>query len=325
MATLTKRGDGQWQAKVRRKGYPVVSKTLETKAKAERWARSVESEMDRGTFVSRAEAESTTLKEVLQRYLNEVTPTKKGAKQEGDRIKVWMENELASRYLASLRSVDFAQYRDQKVADGASASTIRNQLNIISHLFNIARKEWGMESLMNPIQNIRMPKLPSGRDRRLQGDEEVRLLATASHPMRELIIVAMETGMRLGEILSMCWRNVDLKKATVVLEHTKNGERRVVPLSSRARETIASLPRHIAGEVFPGQTNTSVSHRFASLCKKLKIEDLRFHDLRHEATSRLFEKGLDMMEVASMTGHKTLHMLKRYTHLKAEDLAKKLG
>ncbi len=325
MATLTKRGDGQWQAKVRRKGYPIVSRTLETKAKAERWARSIESEMDHGIFVSRAEAEATTLKEALQRYLNEVTPEKKGAKQESVRIKVWMEHELASRYLASFRGADFARYRDQKMADGSSASTIRNQLNIISHLFNIARKEWGMESLLNPVQNIRMPKLPVGRDRRLESDEEVRLLAVASYPMRELMIIAMETGMRLGEILSMSWKNTDLNKGTVVLEDTKNGERRVVPLSSRARETLAGMPHPITGEVFPRLTNSAVSHRFALLCKKLAIENLRFHDLRHEATSRLFEKGLDMMEVASITGHKTLHMLKRYTHLKAEDLAKKLG
>ncbi len=170
-----------------------------------------------------------------------------------------------------------------------------------------------------------MPKQPPGRNRRLQDDEEERLLTTAKHPMRELMIVAIETGMRLGEILNMRWHNVDLKNSTVVLEDTKNGERRVVPLSSRARKTIANLPRHITGEVFPSLSNTAVSHRFILLRKKLEIEDLRFHDLRHEATSRLFKKGLDMMEVASITGHKTLHMLKRYTHLKAEDLAKKLG
>ncbi len=325
MATLTKRGDGQWQAKVRRKGYPVVSKTFDTKAKADRWARSIEAEMDHGAFVSRAEAESTTLKEALDRYLNEVTPTKKGARQETDRINAWKEHELADRFLASLRSVDFAQYRDQKLADGASASTIRNHLNIISHLFNIARKEWGMESLMNPIQNIRMPKLPSGRDRRLQDGEEAMLLEDSEYPLKQLIILALETGMRMGEILAMRWDKVDLKNSTAVLEDTKNGERRVVPLSSRAKEAITTLPRHIKGDLFPGLTNTSVSHRFAKLCKRKRIEDLRFHDLRHEATSRLFEKGLDMMEVASITGHKTLHMLKRYTHLKAEDLAKKLG
>lgn len=139
------------------------------------------------------------------------------------------------------------------------------------------------------------------------------------------MIVAIETGMRLGEILNMQWHNIDLKNSTVVLKDTKNGERRVVPLSSRARKTIASLPRHIAGEAFPGLSNTAVSHRFILLRKKLEIEDLRFHDLRHEATSRLFEKELDMMEVASIAGHKTLHMLKRYTHLKAEYLVKKLG
>lgn len=325
MATLTKRGDGQWQAKIRRRGYPAVSRTFSTKAKAERWARVIESEMDDGAFVSRTEAESTTLKEALQRYLNEVTPTKKGSRQEADRVRAWMEHELAARYLANLRSVDFAQYRDQKIEGGASASTIRNQLNIISHLFNIARKEWGMESLGNPIQNIRMPKMPAGRDRRLQEGEEVLLLESSDYPMKQLIILALETGMRLGEIIGMRWENVNLKNSTAVLMETKNGERRVVPLSSKAKEAISTLPRHINGYLFPGLSSSSVSHRFANLCKNKKIKNLRFHDLRHEATSRLFERGLDMMEVASITGHKTLHMLKRYTHLKAEDLARKLG
>ncbi len=324
MATFTKRKDGQWQAKIRRRGYPVVSKTFGTKAKAERWARVIEKEMDDGSFVSRTEAESTTLKEALQRYLNEITPTKKGARQESNRIKIWMEHDLACRYLANLRGADFAQYRDQKIKDGASASTIRNQLNIISHLFNIARKEWGMECLGNPIQNIRMPKLPVGRDRRLRKGEEALLLESSDYPMKQLIILALETGMRLGEITGMCWENVNLKNSTAVLQDTKNGERRVVPLSSTAKEVIASLPRHINGYLFPRISSSSVSHRFATLCKRNNIKDFRFHDLRHEATSRLFERELDMMEVASITGHKTLHMLKRYTHLKAEDLAREL-
>ncbi len=325
MATLTKRKDGQWQAKIRRRGYPLVSKTFGTKAKAERWARIIEKEMDDDLFVSRIEAESTTLKEALQRYLDEITPTKKGVRQESDRIKVWMEHDLACRYLANLRGADFAQYRNQKVKDGANPSTIRNQLNIISHLFNIARKEWGMESLGNPIQNIRMPKMPAGRDRRLQEGEEVLLLESSDYPMKQLIVLALETGMRLGEITGMQWQNINLKKSTAVLQETKNGERRVVPLSSRARETISTLPRHINGYLFPATSSSSVSHRFATLCRRNNIRGLRFHDLRHEATSRLFEKGLDMMEVASITGHKTLHMLRRYTHLKAEDLARKLG
>ena len=325
MATLTKRKDGQWQAKIRRRGYPMVSKTFGTKAKAERWAGIIEKEMDDGSFVSRTEAESTTLKEALQRYLTEITPTKKGAKQESDRVKVWMEHDLACRYLSNLRGADFAQYRDQKIKEGAGASTIRNQLNIISHLFNIARKEWGMESLGNPIQNIRMPKMPAGRDRRLRKGEEALLLENSDYPMQQLIILALETGMRLGEITGMQWQNINLKNSTAILQETKNGERRVVPLSSRAKEAIATLPRHINGYLFPGISSSSASHRFATICRRGNIKGLRFHDLRHEATSRLFERGLDMMEVASITGHKTLHMLKRYTHLKAEDLARKLG
>jgi len=324
MATITKRGDGQWQAKVRRKGFLDTSKTLPTKAKAERWARSIESEMDHGSYVSRAEAESTTLNDALDRYLSEITPAKKGAKQEADRIKAWKRRSVAVRYLASLRSVDFATHRDERLAEGLSPVTVRNELIIISHLFNICRKEWGMESLINPIQNIRLPKLPSGRDRRLQGDEEDRLLLAADASMQQMIVLAIETGMRMGEILGAHWDNIDLKRSTLVLIDTKNGESRAVPLSIRAKAAISSLPRHIAGQLFPGLNSSAVSHRFSTLCKRTEIEDLRFHDLRHEATSRLFEKGLDMMEVASITGHKTLHMLKRYTHLKAEDLAKKL-
>jgi len=325
MATIWKRGDGQWQVKVRKNGYPPTSKTLKTKSMAQKWARSTESEMDHGVFVSRTEAESTTLKDALTRYLDEVTPTKKGAKQETDRIKAWMKHDLAHQYLANLRSTDFAKYRDQKLKKNASPSTIRNQLNIIGHLFNIARKEWGMESLTSPIENIRLPKVPAGRDRRLQGDEEILLIEASSYPLQPMMILALETGMRMGEILSMRWEKVDLHNAVVVLDDTKNGDRRVVPLSSRAKEAFTYLTQETTGSVFPDLTSNAISHRFSNLCTKLEIEGLRFHDLRHEATSRLFEKGLDMMEVASITGHKTLHMLKRYTHLKAEDLAKKLN
>lgn len=325
MATYTKRGAYQWQAKVRRKGYPEVSKTFDTKAEAVKWSRVVESEMDRGVYISRTEAETTTLKEALRRYLNEITPSKKGAKQEGLRINAWMRHPLAKRNLATIRGADLAAYRDERQEDGMSPTTIRNELIIIGHLFNIAKKEWGMESLINPVQNIRMPKMPSGRDRRLEEGEEESLLGAADYPLKQMIVLALETGMRMGEMLTMRWENVDLVKGVIELSDTKNGEKRFVPLSTRAKETLKDAPRNIHGGVFPGLSNSAISHRFRKLCKELEIENLRFHDLRHEATSRLFEKNLDSMEVASITGHKTLHMLKRYTHLKAEDLAKKLG
>jgi len=182
-----------------------------------------------------------------------------------------------------------------------------------------------MESLANPIENIRMPKMPAGRDRRLNDGEAKQLLGSAEYPLKEIIILAIETGMCRGEILDVTWENVNVKKSTIELPDTKNGESRIIPLSIKVKTTIESLPAQISGKVFPELTGDDLSLQFRKLCKKLKIEGLRFHDLRHEATSRFFEKGLDLMEVASIIGHKTLHMLKRYTHLRAEDLAKKLG
>lgn len=325
MAYITKRGPYQWQARIRRNGFPKVSKTFDTKLDAVHWARDIERDMDRGVFVSRAEAESTTLSEALDRYLREITPHKKGAKQETLRINRWKKHPLAERYIASIRGSDIAAYRDERLAERRSPITVNNELIIISHLFNIARKEWGMESLHNPVSNIRKPKLPPGRDRRLETGEEKRLLEHAEHPMNALIILALETAMRQGELLSLTRKNIDLMRRVALLPDTKNGTERIVPLSSNAVEVIKDMPARVSGRLFPALSASQASHCFRRLCVDAEIEGLRFHDLRHEATSRLFEKGLNIMEVAAITGHKTLHMLKRYTHLRAEDLAKKLA
>jgi len=139
--------------------------------------------------------------------------------------------------------------------------------------------------------------------------------------------------MRRGEILSLYWKHIDLINNTAYLPDTKNSEPRTVPLSTRAIKILNALPRSISGKVF-STTDEAIRLGFYRSCKRAKsadmkknepIEGLRFHDLRHEAVSRLFEKGLHPMEVAAISGHKTLQMLKRYTHLKAEDLVKKLG
>ncbi|EAT15532.1 hypothetical protein [Desulfuromonas acetoxidans] len=166
MASIGKRGPYQWQVKIRRKGYPLQSKTFETEVEAKKWARLIESEMDRGVFHSQVEAENTTLDEALERYLQEITPSKKGAKQERSRINILRKSPLAPRFLASIRGTDIAKYRDERLQD-RSPITVNNELIVLSHLFSVARKEWGMEALRNPVSDIRKPKLPPGRDRRL--------------------------------------------------------------------------------------------------------------------------------------------------------------
>ena len=324
MATFRKRS-GSWQALVKKKGFGQIARTFDTKAAAEAWAKITESEMVRGVFVSRKEAENTTLSETLDRYEREVSSTKKGHRREKTRITIWKNHSLAKRVLASIRGNDIASYRDERLKAGYSANTVRLELAIISHLFEIARKEWGMEGLHNPVKAIRMPSPPAGRDRRLQPGELKKLLESSSEEMNQVIRFALETAMRRGELAGMTWEMVALKKRTVTLPETKNGQKRIVPLSSVAviilKERLNT--RRIDGKVWDIGLD-AISQNFANACQKAGISGLHFHDLRHEATSRLFEKGFDTMEVKTITGHKTLQMLARYTHLRAEDLVERL-
>jgi len=324
MAYFQKRS-GSWRAIVKRKGHERITRTFDTKAAAEAWGRQVEAEMDRGVYVSRKEAESTTLSDALDRYEREISSSKKGHRREKTRILVWKNHPLAKRFLASIRGSDLASYRDERMKAGYASNTIRLELAIISHLFEIARKEWGMEGLTNPVKSIRMPSPPAGRDRRLQPGELEKLLESVSEEMNQVIRFALETAMRRGELAGMTWEMVDLKKRTVTLPETKNGQKRIVPLSSVAATILKDRlsTRRIDGKVWNIGLD-AISQDFAKACQKAGLSDLHFHDLRHEATSRFFEKGFNPMEVSAITGHKTLQMLKRYTHLRAEDLAERL-
>ena len=342
MASIRKRGDYQWEVRVRRQGHPVQCKTLNTKIEAEAWARQIEGEMDRGVFVSRVEAERTTLADALDRYIREIIPLKKQSVRETNRARMLQRTPLSKRFLASIHGKDIADFRDARAQSGAGANTIRLDLALISHLYAVAIKEWGMTGLVNPVSQIRKPKLPQGRDRRLLPGELDRICSASDSPaLADLVRFALETAMRRSEIAGMTWDRVDLKKRTVVIPETKNGERRIVPLSTEAVRILSSLPRKIDGEVW-GMEPDSITQAFLRAlsrarrmyekeCEEKKekpdpafLVDLTFHDLRHEATSRFFEKGLNPMQVAAITGHKTLQMLKRYTHLKAEDLAELL-
>jgi integrase len=324
MASFRKRSNG-WQARIRRKGYPDITKTFSTRSDANTWARQVESEIDKGSFVSRVEAENTTLSELLNRYLNEITPNKKYFKVEACRINAWLRNPLSQRYLSTLRTTDFALWRDERVKQGKSSNTIKLELAIISHLYTVARAEWGFDSLENPIRFLRMPKLPNGRTRRVSNKEiELLIQHSGSKELPSILKLAVETGMRRGEIVSITWKSVDLGKRTLELRETKNGESRIVPLSSEAINILSGLSTKLDGKVF-GMTSHAITYAFIRACKRCGLTDLHFHDLRHEAITRMVEKGLNIMEVSSVSGHKTLQMLKRYTHLRAEDLALKLG
>jgi integrase len=330
MATIRKKGEYQWHAQIRRKGYPFETKTFNTKTEAEAWARSVENEMDRGVFASRAEAEGTTLYEALGRYEREISCKKKGFIQERYKIRVWQTHALAKRSLASLKGADFAKYRDERLASGSSASTVRLALALISHLYTIATKEWDIP-VQNPVKNIRLPRENNSRERRLLDGEETTLLSCLEAPagdrsnpwVKPLVILALETAMRQGELLSLEWKNIDLQRQVARLPDTKNGTARDVPLSRRAVSTLEQLVHSTNDSVFI-TTASALKQSWKRATKRASMDDLHFHDLRHEATSRLAEK-LALHELMKVTGHKDTRMLARYYHPRAEDLAQKLG
>lgn len=324
MASITRRGVGQFRARVRRNGHPPLTRTFKSRAAAEAWARAQEASMDRGEWSDTREAQRTTLADALDRYAREVTPNKRGARQESARIARWKAHALAQRPLAAIRGADLAEWRDARLK-AVGANSVRLELAVLSHLFTIARKEWGMESLGNPARNVRLPAMPAGRDRRLSREEEDAVLAKCSPVLRAAVIIAVESGMRRGELAGL--KRQAIVGAVAHLGRTKNGHARDVPLSPRALEALRELPARLDGYVFgpPRAAAEAFTHGFLEAARAAGVHGATFHTLRHEATSRLFERGLALVEVAAITGHRTLAMLKRYVHLRAEDLAKKLA
>lgn len=325
MATIERRGKGQFRARIRRHGHEPIARTFPTRALAESWAREIEHRIARGEALPSDEASRTTLAEALDRYAREVTPSKRGASQERRRIAAWKARPLAHRALASLRGTDLAQWRDARLLE-VGTDTVRLELAVISNLYTIARSEWGMESLANPVKNVRKPKPGASRDRRLEGDEEARILGAAAPILKAGVILAIETAMRRGELAHARREHLNLSQRTLRIPATKNGEARTIPLSLAACEALRALPARLDGYLlgWPGTVADDLTHGFRDVCKGLGITGLRFHDLRHEAISRLFERGLGIAEVAAISGHKTWTQLRRYTQLRAVNLVARL-
>lgn len=327
MASIRYRNN-KWQARVNRKGFHSETQTFHTKQDAERWGRSVESEMDRGSFISRSPAENTTLSEIIDLYIKEVSPTHKGYEPEVIKLRAMQRHKMTSLSLANVTPKVVADYRDDRLKS-CKANTVIRDLAVLSSIFTHSIKEWGY-AINNPVLAIRKPSMPLGRDRVLESAEEEMLLfamlpiRNRNIYMKHLTIVALETAMRRGELLSLKWENINLSKKFAYLPLTKNGYSRYVPLSQRAINEFKLMPRSIDGKVFPID-KAAMSYCFNRACYRAGITGLHFHDLRHTAITRLSQKLPNLIELASVTGHRNVQMLARYYHPKAEDLALKLG
>lgn len=330
-----------WRAQIRRKGYPIMTMTFDTKLEAQRWAVEKETEIGRNSpeqVRQRIENRQFTLNDALDRYEKEVLPGKSpSAKRTEPSMIRGLRQALGTLPLVDVTGgqLTSAIRRWQNECEWG-ANHIRLHLALLSFLYGVARKEWDMPELINPVPLVRKPRLPKGRDRRLAGDEESRLLRECESidpELADIVRFAIETAMRQGEIMDMTWEHVYLDRHIVFLPRTKDPkiiESRTVPLSEaaeeclvRQRERLHNSDRNISQRVWRIQVE-QLKYAYATAKRRAGITGLTFHDLRHEATSRLAEKGLPIMTLQAITGHKSMQMLKRYTHISPSALVSAL-
>lgn len=313
MATIRKR-NGKYQVQIRLSGQK-ISKTFNHSKDAQKWGTFYENKINLGNELEVLD-KNLTLSDLINRYLSEVTPLKKGWHMESIRLRRLLRQNIASKTIKELKTKDFVAYKNVRITDGTIAC--RNDLILLHHIYNISIKQWDYLIKKNPLSNVPKPKPNPSRERRLS-DNELKYILNENFKnphMKNIINLAIETGMRRGEILSI--KSQNLMKNYIWLPDSKNGNPRKIPLSNKAKAILQEsiLP-------FPISPN-AVRLNWNRMIKRSGIHDLHFHDLRHEAISRFFEIGLSIPEVSLISGHKDVRQLMRYTHINPEKLAEKI-
>lgn len=348
MATIQERKNGTFTARVRRLGEN-ISETFKTRTDAEAWARKNESEIERGLWLDTRQADKTTIHTLIRMYRDKKLPNLRG---NGISSALNILDERLGKHIASkLTSKHISSYKEERLKEVGN-ETVRKEMATLSRILNLATNEWDIILVRNPCNAVEKPPPSKSRNRRLLPEEEVRMIAELkrckSRYMLPLMQLAIETAARQGELINLKWKDVNKKNFQCTFYGTKNGDDRIVPLSKAALAILEEIPPKIREpRVFPitsslanqawRKTLIRARNKYvAELIKQGKTEreikentllvDLHFHDLRHEAISRMAERGdLNLLELSAISGHKSLDMLKRYTHLNIEKLAKKLG
>lgn len=348
MASIEKRGPYQYRVKVRRKGVS-ETRTFDSLKEAEDWARIMEGKVTGDEYQDRKKARDTSLSQACDWFEANLDRSKADAKNKVSKLSYWRASAFASWSVVSIKPADLIRWRrdvldEDNAEDGevcgpdaeCGPQTVVHRLNVLSQIL----QRWALahdQPITNPVVRGVRPPLPRGRDRRLMEGEEKRLLKAAEASSRTwlkaVIIIAIETCMRQSELAGLTWDRVklDAEFPHAYLVKTKNGKPRKVPLSQRAVEAFRSLyPAGVSGvigakPIFPVETGRGIAHAFRDAISDQDFPDLRWHDLRHEATSRLFElTDLRDTEIMAITGHLRPEMLARYTHLRSDRLAARL-
>lgn len=342
MATVEKRSgrDGRttYRARVRVFGHPERTKTFKRKTDAKTWAEHTQADLGRGRYVPTTEAMRRTVAQLIDRYLDETLPFKprnrdaKGTR----RYLLWWKNQIGDYALANVSAAVINEHKLRLARDTTSrgnqriASSVNHYLACLGACFKTAMREYGWLEA-SPMPNVTKLEEPKGRVRFLSDDERTRLLdACRKTPdLYAIVLLALSTGARRGEILGLRWRDVDLKRDVIILYDTKNRDRRVLPLSGPALELMQGRSRVrqlTTDRVFPNSMRPKAEYNirrcWPEALKAAGIDDFRFHDLRHSAASYLAMNGATLAEIAEILGHRTLVMVKRYAHLSDSHVAK---
>lgn len=324
-----KDGSFTYRARVRIKGHPSISESFNSLTLAKKWKRNTESAIEQGRYQFSSLEKKHTLAESIDRYIETVLPTKPKNARNVKQHLLWWKKELGHFFLSDIKPNCIAQKRDELLSQNIfnkrprSPTTVVRYIASLSHVFTIAIKEWEWLN-ENPVQKINKPRLPQGRIRFLDESEIKNLLNTckisSSLYLFPIVVMALSTGMRKGEILSLTWNNVDLEKGSIILQKTKNGERRLIPLVGLSLNLLKNMyEKEQRGLIFPSVINPNVPIDIRSAweltVKKALISDFKFHDLRHTAASYLAMNQVSLLEIGTLLGHKTIQMTRRYSHL----------
>ncbi|MEE4379622.1 MAG: site-specific integrase [Candidatus Competibacteraceae bacterium] len=339
MATIITRPDAngrnRYTARIRLKGHPPEVATFERLTDARKWIQQTESAIREGRHFKTVEAKRHTLTDLVDRYAREVLPRKRDGARQAQQL-TWWKEQIGFYLLADCTPALIAEHRDKLSQTPVSGNKARSPASVVRHLaalshaFTVAVKEWGwLED--NPCKKVSRPKEPRGRVRFLSDSERTRLLSACRESRNphlfDAVVLSLSTGARQGEILSLRWSQVGLSEGVIRLEWTKNGERRALPLAGLALDLMkqrAKVRLINTDLVFPnrrGDGPADLRDAWLVALRKADLKDFRFHDLRHSAASYLAMNGATLAEIAEVLGHKTLQMVKRYTHLSEQHTA----
>jgi integrase len=311
----------QWYIDYYVKGVRKRKKIGPSKQVAELALAQVEVKIAKGDYLGIYEDKKITLTQFAQEYLAYADANKSSGAGARDRTSLKHLSGAFPDYLSMITPKSIEEYKAQRL-QYVRPATVNRELALLKHMYTKAI-EWGYVK-DNPTKAVKLLKEPPGRVRYLTPDELLRLLDACAPHLKPIVLMAVHTGMRVREILTLTWPQVDVQRRILTLEKTKNQERRIIPLNNQAIEVLQTVPRHVEStSVFydqEGRPYKRIVKGFRQACKRAGIKDFRFHDLRHTFASHLVMRGVQLRTVQELLGHKTGQMTLRYTHLSTPHL-----